>query len=132
MFLALQELRAGDIPAAANAARRSLKLTVEYAPTFTAQTMDAVVAIVKRRSPAEAAVLLGALRAHRSRTHQAGTHNEIEGEARYEASLRRGLGEEFEAHYAQGVELDEPTMIDMAFTQLAAIAEPDAEEVRPQ
>ena len=63
MFLALQELRSGDTLAAARWARRSLELCVEVVPSYVAQTTDAIVAIVKRGSPSDAAVLLGALRA---------------------------------------------------------------------
>ena len=100
MFLALHELRSGDTVEAARWARRSLELSVEVAPSYFAQTTDAIVAIVKRDSPSDAAVLLGALRAHRARKQQAGTPGEIDAEARYEASLRRALGDQFDALYA--------------------------------
>ena len=115
MFLALHELRSGDTVAAARWARRSLQLCVDVAPSYIAQTTDAIVAIVKRHSPSDAAVLLGALRAHRARKHQAGSPGEIDAEARYEASLRRALGDEFDALYAQGLALDETDMITLAF-----------------
>ena len=78
--------------------------------------------IAKRRSPSEAAVLLAALRAHRSRKQQAGTPPEIDAEVRYEASLRRALGDEFDARYAQGLALDETQMIALAFAELTEIA----------
>jgi hypothetical protein len=123
MFLALYDLRTGDLAAAATAARRSLEVTVESAPAFTPQTMNVVIAIVKRKSPEDAAVLLAALGAHRRRTHHAGTDTEMQAEARYEESLRRRLGDEFETHDSKGAALDEPAMISLAFTQLARIAE---------
>ena len=47
--------------------------------------------------------------------------DEIDAEARYEASLRRALGDRFDALYAQGLALDERGMITLAFTQLDAI-----------
>jgi hypothetical protein len=122
MFLALHELRTGDLAAAADAARRSLSIAIEYAPAFIAQTVDAIIAIVKRHAPADAAVLLGALRAHRQRRHQVGTETETEAEGRYEGSLRRGLGDEFDTLYAQGLALDESGMTDLALAHLAAIA----------
>jgi predicted ATPase/class 3 adenylate cyclase len=118
MFLALHELRSGDAVAAARWARRSLELCVDVAPSYFAQTTDAIVAIVKRDSPADAAVLLGALRAHRARKHQAGTPGEIEAEARYESSLRRVLGDHFDALYTQGLAFDETEMINLAFSEL--------------
>ena len=124
MFLALHDLRAGDVVSAAKAARHSLEVTVDHAPAFTPQTINAAIAIVMRQSPEDAAVLLGALRAHRSRMHHAGTDPEVAAEARYEASLRRRLGgDEFETHHGKGATLDEPAMISLAFTQLARIAE---------
>ena len=103
-------------------ARRSLDLCIKFAPSYFAQTTDAIVAIVKRDSPSDAVVLLGALGAHRPRKDQAGTQGEIDAEARYEASLRRALGDEFETLYARGFALDETQMIALAFTQLDAIA----------
>ena len=124
MFLALHELRSGDDIAAARWARRSLELCVDIAPSYIAQTTNLIVALVKRRSPADSAVLLGALRAHRTRKNQAGTQGEIDAEARYEASLRRTLGVEFDERYAQGLALDEGDMIAFAFAQLDAIAAP--------
>ena len=88
------------------------------------RTIDpSVIAIVKRRSPADAAVLLGALRAHRERLQQAGTPPEIDAENRYETSLRRALGDEFDARYSQGLALDETDMIALTFTQLDAVAQ---------
>ncbi len=124
MFLALHELRSGDAGAAAQWARRSLELCVDVGPSFIAQTTNAIVAIVKRASPSDAAVLLGALRAHRARKQQVGTEAEIDAEARYETSLRRALGDQFDARYAEGLALDETDMIANAFTQLEAIATP--------
>jgi predicted ATPase len=124
MFLALQELRSGDTVAAARWARRALELSVEVGPSYFAQVTDAIVAIVKRNSPSDAAVLLGALRAQRARKHQAGTPGEIDAEARYEASLRRALGDEFDTRYAQGLGLDEAEMIAFAFAQLDTITMP--------
>jgi predicted ATPase/class 3 adenylate cyclase len=121
MFLALHELRSGDAVAAAQWARRSLELCVEVCPSYFAQTTDAIVAIVKRSAPSDAAVLLGALRAHRAREHQAGSPGEIDAEARYEASLRRALGDEFESLYSRGLALDESQMISLAFAQLDAV-----------
>ena len=109
MFLALHELRSGDAVAAAQWARRSLELCVKVAPSYFAQTTDAIVAIVKRDSPSDAAVLLGALRAHRARKHQAGTPGEIDAEARYETSLRRALGDQFDALYAKVSPSTRPT-----------------------
>ena len=49
---------------------------------------------------------------------------EIDAEVRYEASLRRALGDEFDARYAEGLALDEAHMIALAFAQLAEIIEP--------
>jgi hypothetical protein len=121
MFLALHELRSGDTAQAARWARQSLGLCVDGAPSYIAQTTDAIVAIVKRSSSSDAAVLLGALRAHRAREHQAGTSREIDAEKRYEASLRRALGDEFDALHSQGLALDEAGMIALAFAQLDAI-----------
>ena len=101
MFLALHELRAGVPLAAVPWAKRALQLAIDVAPSYIAQTTDAIVAIVRRYSPEDAAVLLGVLRAHRARKHQDGTPGEIDAEARYEASLRRALGDEFDALYAK-------------------------------
>ncbi|MDQ6855309.1 MAG: adenylate/guanylate cyclase domain-containing protein, partial [Actinomycetota bacterium] len=120
MFLALHELRSGDAVAAARWARRSLELCVDVAPSYVAQTTNAIVGIVKRHSPSDAAVLLGALRA---RKHQAGTQAEIDAEARSEVSLRRALSDQFDALYAQGLVLDETQMIRLAFAQLDEIAQ---------
>ena len=103
LFSPFADLRGGDSIAAARWAKRSLQLAIDHAPTYIAQAVSATVVITNRRSPGEAAVLLGALRAHRGRKDQAGTPPEIEGEARYEASLRRALGDEFDARYAEGL-----------------------------
>jgi hypothetical protein len=67
MFLALHELRFGNTAAAARWASRSLKAAPDYSPTFVAQTISMIVATVRRHSPTNAAILLGALRAHRPR-----------------------------------------------------------------
>jgi hypothetical protein len=123
MFLALHELRSGDVVAAARWARRSLELCVDVAPSYFAQTTDVIVAIVKRDSPSDAAVLLGALRAHRARKQQAGTQAEIDAEARYEISLRRALGDQFEGLHTKGLALDETDMIEYGFTRLDAITQ---------
>ena len=88
-----------------------------------AQTINAIVPTVKRHSPADAAILLGALRAHRGRKQQAGTQAEIDAESRYEAWLRRRLGDQFDALYSKGQALDETAMIALAFSQLDAIIE---------
>ena len=101
MFLALHELRSGDVVAAARSIRESLQLAVEHAPTLIPQSVDTVIAITKRHSPRGAAMLLGALRAHRSRRQQVGTPPEIDAEARYAASLRRALGDEFDPLFAE-------------------------------
>jgi len=122
MFLALHELRAGDTLAAVPWAKRALQLSIDLAPSYIAQTTDAIVAIVKRYSPPDAAVLLGALRAERARKRQDGTPGEIDAEVRYEASLRRALGDQFDALYAQGLALDETEMVNFAFTELDEIA----------
>ena len=97
MFLALHDLRAGDTLAAAEWARTSLQLSIDHGPSYIGQTLDLIVGIVKRPSPARAATLLGALRTHRMRNDQVGTQIEIDAEVRYEASLRRALGDEFDA-----------------------------------
>jgi predicted ATPase/class 3 adenylate cyclase len=123
MFLAFHELRSGNTVAAARWAREALKLSIENTPSFVAQTTNAIVATVKRHSLPDAAVILGALQAHRRRKHQAGTWGEIETEARYEASLRRGLGDQFDDAYAKGLALDEAQMIAYAFAQLDAITQ---------
>ena len=121
MFLALHELRSGDAVAAARWARQSLQLSIDHSPSYIAQVIDAAVTIIKRHSPADAAVLLGALRSHRARRDQAGTQLEIDAETRYEMSLRRTLGDEFEARNAHGLTLDETDMIALAFAQLDAV-----------
>ena len=126
MFIALHELRSGRTRAAARWAGQSLRLSIDQAPTFIAMATNAIVATIKRHSPIDAAVLLGALRAHRERRSQAGSPPEIASEARYEASLRRGLGNEFEVAYARGLALNETEMIAYAFAQLDAVT-PDEE-----
>ena len=128
MFLALNELRSGDEVAAARWARCSLQAAKDHSTTFVAQTTSVVIATIRRRSPTNAAILLGALRAHRGRKQQAGIQAEIEGEFRYETSLRRQLGAEFEALYAKGQALDENAMITLAFRQIDAIIEPSGEQ----
>jgi predicted ATPase len=128
MFLALHELRSGDNFSAARSATRSLELATDYAPAYVAQTTSAVVAIVRRHSPVDAAVLLGALRAHRARRQQAGTEAEIKAESRYETSLRRQLGAEFDPLYSKGQALDEAGMIAFAFRQLDAIIESSGQQ----
>jgi predicted ATPase len=125
MFLALYELRSGDDVAAARWARESLELSIDHGPSYIAQTIDTSVAIVKRHSPADAAVLLGALRAHRARKHQAGTQAEIDAEVRYEASLRRALGDQFDSRNARGLALDEAEMIAFAFARLDELTNAD-------
>jgi hypothetical protein len=67
------------------------------------------------------------LRAHRGRKQQAGIQAEIDGESRYETSLRGRLGAEFDALYAEGLALDEAAMISLAFRQLDAIIESSGE-----
>jgi hypothetical protein len=121
MFLALVELRSGDLVAAAMRARDSLELTRKHAPEYTAQTINAIVPIVRRSSPGDAAVLLGALRAHRRRVHLAGTETETEAEGRYEATLRRVLDSDFDRNYARGLELDDDAMLALAFAALDVI-----------
>ena len=72
-------------------------------------------------------MLLGALRAHRARRQQAGTEAEIDAESRYEAWLRRRLGDQFDALYSKGQALDENAMTALAFSQLDAIMESSGE-----
>jgi hypothetical protein len=93
----------------------------ENSPSFVGQTVNATIPIVRRRSPRDAAVLLGALRAHRDRSAQRGSPPEIEAEVRYEASLRRHLGEDFDGVYAEGLALDQPAMTSFALAQLDAV-----------
>ena len=107
-------------------------MAFDYTPSYVDQVINAIIAIVKRHEATEAAVLLGALRAQRARAHQDGTQLEVEAEIRYETSLRRQLGDQFDAPYTRGLALDETGMTELAFTQLAAIAEPpttDTEDV---
>jgi hypothetical protein len=128
MFLALDHLRGGDLPTAASWATRSLQLATKYAPAFVAQSISTTLAIIRRHSPSNAAVLLGALSAHRTRNNQAGTPPEIASETRYENSLRRKLTDQFDGLYARGLALDEGDMITFAFTQLDSVAEHSAPE----
>ena len=121
MFVALHELRTGDSVAAATWARRSLQLAVDHGPTHIATITSTIVAILKRHSPIHSAELLGALRAHRERRNQAGTWTEVDAESRYEASLRRRLDDQFDAHYQRGLALDEAEMIALALSQLDAV-----------
>jgi predicted ATPase/class 3 adenylate cyclase len=123
MFLALHELRSGDDGAAARWANRALQAASDHGLSYVAATINATVAISKRHSITDATILLSALRSHRSRKQQAGTQIEIDAECRYEASLRRKLGTEFDALYAKGMALDEAAMITSAFNQLDAIVE---------
>jgi hypothetical protein len=127
MFLALHELRLHDDVAAARWASRSLQAAIDSSPAFVAQTTSVIVATVMRRSPTNAATLLGALRAYRVRNQQAGTQAEIDAESRYETSLRRQLGVEFDAVYSKGLALEEPATMTLAFTQLDAIIESSGE-----
>ncbi len=122
MFLSLHELRGGDRKAAADWARRSLQLAVDYGPSFIAQVTSTAIAVVKRDLPNEAAVLLGALRADRARKQLAGTEAETDAEVRYEASLRRTLGDEFDGLYARGEALGEDEMAVLVFEQLDVVA----------
>jgi hypothetical protein len=131
MFLAIHELRSGNEGAAASWAMRSLRLAADHGLGFLAQTTSVIVATVKRHSPPDAAILLGALRAHRVRKQQAGTKGEIDAESRLETSLRRLLGVEFDALYANGQALDETAMITVAFSQLGAIIESAGERAGP-
>ena len=73
-------------------------------------------------TPADAAVLLGALDAHRTRRQQAGTQTEVEAEGRYAESLRRQLGAEFDTRVATGRALDEEQMLAFAFACLDAVS----------
>jgi predicted ATPase len=123
MFLALHELRSGRVAPAAQWARRSIELAAEHSPAFIAQGIDAAIAVVKRHSSADAAVLLGALGAHRERVRQAGSPPEIDAEARYEVSLRRKLGDEFEVRRAEGRVLDETEMIAYAIDRLDTVTD---------
>jgi hypothetical protein len=96
-----------------------------------AQTINVVIAAVKRHSAADAAILLGALRTHRDRRQQAGTRPETDAEARYQTSLRQQLGDEFDKLYRQGLALDETAMVTLAFRQLDAIIDAAGEGVGP-
>jgi tetratricopeptide (TPR) repeat protein len=125
MFLAFHEVRSRNDVAAAEWAREALQLSLDHGPSYIAQTINAAVPIVRHHSPTDAAMLLGALRAHRHRKHQDGTTPEIQAEIRYEGSLRRALGVAFDDCYTRGLALDEPTMIALAFTQLDTITSPE-------
>jgi hypothetical protein len=107
MFLAPHELRSGDVGSAARWADRALRAATDHGPSYVTMTVNAIVAISKRHSVAEATILLGALRGHRARRQQAGSEFEIEAEFRFEASLRRKLGTEFDSLYSKGMALDE-------------------------
>jgi predicted ATPase len=122
MFLALHELRSGNTPGAAAAAHESLVLAVGFGAAYVTQIVSAAVAVVRRDSPSDAAILLGAVRAERERKHLAGTSIEADAEERYEQSLRRILGDEFDARHAEGRAFDEATMVAFAFERLEAIA----------
>jgi predicted ATPase/tetratricopeptide (TPR) repeat protein len=122
MFLALYYLREGDSEAAATWTERALQLAIDHAPAFIAQVVNTAIAVTRSRSSADSAVLLGALRAHRLRRAQTGTQLEIDAETHYEASLRRSLGDKFDALFARGAALDEAGMIALAFEQLDAVA----------
>jgi hypothetical protein len=122
MFLALHEARSRNDVAAAQWARKALQLSLDNGPSYIAQTLNATVAIVRRHSPPDAAVLLGALRAHRDRKHQDGTTPEIQSEVRYESGLQRALGAEFDECYTRGLALDEAAMMGLAFAQLDSIS----------
>jgi hypothetical protein len=78
---------------------------------------------IKRHAPNDAAVLLGALRAHRARRRQPGTEQEAVAESRQDRSLRRAIGVDFDALYARGLALSEADMLALAFTRLDAILE---------
>jgi predicted ATPase len=128
MFLAIHELRSGDLGSAARWASRALQRATEYGPSYVAQTINVIIAAVKRHSAADAAILLGALRAHRGRRQQAGTRRETDAEDRYESSLRRQLGPEFDHLYGEGLSLDETAMVTLAFSQLDAISDPSGQQ----
>lgn len=121
MFLALNELNAGHVQEAAHWNRRALAAAVTHGPAYIAQVMSVAILIVKRNAPNEAAVLLGALRAHRARRRQPGTEQEVTAESHQDASLRRVVGVDFDALHAKGHGLSEGDMVALAFTQLDAI-----------
>ena len=124
MFLALHEVRSRNDVAAAQWAHKALQLSLDHGPSYIAQTINVVVPLVRRHSPTDAAVLLGALRAHRDRKHQDGTTPEKDAEVQYEATLRRVLGTTFDECFARGLALDEGAMIAQAFAQLDLIISP--------
>lgn len=121
VFLALHDLRAGHYRHAARWTRRALELAVTYGPSYIAQGLNVTVPIVKRQAPNDAAVLLGALRAHRVRRNQTGSEQEVANETRQVASLRRALGNEFDTFYARGLALSEADTLTLAFTHLDAV-----------
>jgi hypothetical protein len=122
MFLALHELRSGNLADAARASHTSLELAVGYGAAYVTQMLSVSIAILRRESPPDAAILLGAVRAERERKHLAGTRIEAEGEAHYEQSLRRILGDdEFQARYTEGQRFDEAAMVQFAFARLDGI-----------
>jgi ATP/maltotriose-dependent transcriptional regulator MalT len=123
MFLALNELNAGRHRQAARWTRRSLDAAVTYGPAYIAQVISVGVLAIKRHAPNDAAVLLGALRAHRARRRQPGTEQEAVAESRQDRSLRRAIGVDFDALYARGLALSEADMLALAFTRLDAILE---------
>ena len=100
MFLALHELNAGHHRQAARWARRALDAAVTYGPAYIAEVISVAVLTIKRHAPNDAAVLLGALRAHRARRRQPGTEQEAVAETRQDGSLRRAIGVDFDALYA--------------------------------
>jgi predicted ATPase len=127
MFLALHELRTGNTTEAARASRESIALAVGFGATYLAQMLSVGIAILRRESPRDAAILLGAVRAERQRTDLAGTRMESEAEERYAQSLRRILGDdEFDTRYAQGQALDEAAMVEFSLARLDAIGGSDA------
>ena len=91
MWLALHHIRGGDLAAAtARWAHQSLQTSIDHARRHR-EGVDTAIPIIKRRAPAEAAVLLGALHAYTPARTFPGTQVEVESEARYESSLRRAL-----------------------------------------
>ena len=82
---------------AADWTRRALEAAVTHGPAYIAQVMSVAIPIIKRDAPKDAAVLLGALRAHRARRRQPGTEQEAAAETHQDGSLRRALGADFDA-----------------------------------
>jgi hypothetical protein len=98
MYLVVHELRSGNNAGAARAAHESLALAMGFGTAYVTQMVSVIVAVVRRDSLTDAALLLGAVRAQRDRKHLAGTRTEADAEERYGQSLRRILGDdEFEA-----------------------------------